>query len=75
MPTSNIAYWTAKFARNQERDKTQVAALRALGWRVLIVWECALKPSALNDTADRAAKWLRSKRGSVFVLEANGRGS
>lgn len=75
MPASNMAYWTAKIARNQERDKAQVAALRALGWRVLIVWECALKPVTLNATADRAAQWLRSRRGDVFILETTGQGS
>lgn len=39
-PKSNPAYWQAKIARNQERDKQTQSRLRALGWRVMVVWEC-----------------------------------
>ena len=42
-PTSNTDYWTEKFRRNVERDKKTKAALRKLGWRVIVVWECQLK--------------------------------
>lgn len=34
--------WTKKFADNVARDKSDINRLRALGWRSLIVWECAL---------------------------------
>ena len=64
MPASNVEYWWAKIARNQERDRSQIAELRTLGWRVLIVWECALKPRTLDATANRAARWLRFGRGA-----------
>ena len=37
---SRIAFWTEKFAANVARDARQEAALRALGWRVLVIWEC-----------------------------------
>ena len=39
-PKSRIAFWTEKFAANVARDARQEAALRALGWRVLVVWQC-----------------------------------
>lgn len=39
-PKSNTVYWHEKLARNVRRDKTHAAALRRLGWRVLVVWEC-----------------------------------
>jgi DNA mismatch endonuclease, patch repair protein len=39
-PKDNAELWAAKFRRNVERDRTTVRALRALGWQVLIVWEC-----------------------------------
>lgn len=54
-PVSNRAYWDAKIARNKARDKETLKKLKALGWRVRVVWECALKqPGA----ADKAARWL-----------------
>jgi DNA mismatch endonuclease (patch repair protein) len=42
-PLSNAAKWDRKFKKNIERDALQTAALRAAGWRVIIVWECELK--------------------------------
>lgn len=49
-PKTNRAYWSDKIARNKARDKKNAAALTALGWRVITVWECELKtldPAAL----------------------------
>lgn len=43
MPQSNRAYWSAKIARNVARDQAASEALRQLGWRVLVVWECELQ--------------------------------
>jgi DNA mismatch endonuclease, patch repair protein len=42
-PKDNAAYWTAKIARNRTRDAASLEALAALGWRTLVVFECALK--------------------------------
>jgi len=39
-PKSNTGYWAPKLARNVERDASNVAALKAAGWRVLVLWEC-----------------------------------
>lgn len=33
-------YWGPKLARNVARDRRNLRALRAQGWRVLVVWEC-----------------------------------
>lgn len=49
-PKQNAQYWAEKIARNQARDKKNAAALKALGWRVITVWECeiaTLDPAAL----------------------------
>ena len=40
---NNADYWSAKISRNIERDKATRTALKRLGWRVLIVWECEVK--------------------------------
>jgi DNA mismatch endonuclease (patch repair protein) len=45
-PKSNLAYWLPKLARNRERDRQSEAALLALGWRVLVVWECETRDAA-----------------------------
>jgi DNA mismatch endonuclease (patch repair protein) len=38
-PVRNAAYWSDKVARTITRDKDTDARLRALGWRVIHVWE------------------------------------
>lgn len=42
-PKNNADYWKNKILGNVERDKRNYEALRAAGWKVLIVWECQLK--------------------------------
>jgi DNA mismatch endonuclease (patch repair protein) len=41
-PKSNTAFWREKFERNTVRDARNTASLEALGWRVLVAWECEL---------------------------------
>jgi DNA mismatch endonuclease (patch repair protein) len=45
-PKSNTDYWRPKLLRNQARDKEHETALKALGWRVLVIWECQTKDEA-----------------------------
>ena len=42
-PKSNIEFWETKIARNKHRDEVTAAHLEALGWTVIIVWECELR--------------------------------
>jgi len=42
-PKNNAEYWAAKIARNKARDQRSLDALRALGWQVLVIWECQIK--------------------------------
>jgi DNA mismatch endonuclease (patch repair protein) len=43
LPKSNVAFWAQKVSRNQARDKAVIDSLIADGWKVLIIWQCALK--------------------------------
>jgi DNA mismatch endonuclease (patch repair protein) len=42
-PKSNRAYWVDKLDRNRARDAEKIAVLGAMGYRVLIVWECDVR--------------------------------
>ena len=42
-PKSNIEFWETKIARNKHRDEVAAAHLEALGWTVIVVWECELR--------------------------------
>lgn len=41
-PRTRPDYWLPKLVRNIARDQASTAALEALGWRVLTLWECEL---------------------------------
>jgi DNA mismatch endonuclease (patch repair protein) len=56
LPKSNARYWREKIARNVKRDAEARAALRRMGWRVKISWECDLHQ--LEREANKVAGWL-----------------
>lgn len=43
MPKSRRAYWVEKIEGNRRRDMRKRRQLKALGWAVVIVWECEIK--------------------------------
>jgi DNA mismatch endonuclease, patch repair protein len=55
MPSTNEEYWRAKFERNTRRDRKTQRALRALGWRVFVVWTCDLDRGTRRVLAALAA--------------------
>ena len=69
MPKSRTATWAEKFAANIERDARQLTALRSLGWRVLVVWECEIK----NEVAvEHMLAALTGRGGAVSKRESSG---
>ena len=58
MPKSNVEFWQAKWNRNVERDQRHEAEWKRLGWNVIIVWECALKPMHRERTLLRICQAL-----------------
>ncbi len=55
-PGSNTDYWNKKLDRNSRRDKMNVSAMRRLGWRCMVVWECQLKNK--ERLMDRVTRFL-----------------
>ena len=48
-PKNNRDYWLQKIARNKERDREHLKALKGEGWQALVVWECEVKDGALIE--------------------------
>ena len=66
-------FWRDKITANKNRDNKQFTLLRDSGWRVGIVWECALKGRAsieFADLIDELSGWIIS---SVPSIEISGR--
>lgn len=60
-PSTNSAFWDAKISANRNRDDKAISALQEAGWRILTVWECALRGTAhwpLENVLRDTAKWL-----------------
>ncbi len=60
-PSTRREFWQAKILGNRERDNKNLEALHKLGWRVLVVWECALKGKTrrqADEVVETTANWL-----------------
>lgn len=55
-PKSNVGYWGPKLQRNVERDALHLKALRGLGWKCLVIWECETKDA--KRVARKVARFL-----------------
>jgi DNA mismatch endonuclease (patch repair protein) len=58
-PKSNITFWQSKFAANVRRDRLAVGALEAMGWTVLVIWECETRNA--DDLRRRLVEFLTKK--------------
>ena len=61
VPKSRREFWVDKFSANRQRDEHNIALLRESGWRVMIVWECALVGKhalPLNEIKELVRAWL-----------------
>lgn len=70
-PKTRAAFWKSKINRNMERDQRVLAALKADGWRVLVVWECALKGRFrrnLTEVLSRTEAFIRNGRKSFAEI-------
>jgi DNA mismatch endonuclease (patch repair protein) len=66
-PASNILFWKKKFSQTVERDRKTTDGLLEDGWRVAIVWECALEGNGVDKVAKTLSVWLRGTKPFVEV--------
>ena len=69
-PKSRGAWWKMKIEGNKARDECNLQALRGSGWRVLEIWECALKGRLRlsEDVAlEQVADWLKSENRNAEI--------
>ncbi|MGF1715902.1 very short patch repair endonuclease [Photobacterium chitinilyticum] len=71
IPKTNTEFWLEKFAKNKERDEKAHKWLEDNGWRVLTLWECAIKyPQyfTLDDLLEYIECWLVGEAASCELL-------
>lgn len=63
LPKTRPEFWSEKIGKNRERDQRNRDRLHELGWRVLEVWECALRgqPKGIQEAyLDQLAAKIRA---------------
>ena len=75
MPKTNTTFWEKKINCNKERDKEEQKKLASMGWHVIVVWECQLKPNMRDETLNSLAFTLTWYPQSAAILcDRAGRG-
>lgn len=67
-PKTRVEFWSLKFKATVLRDKDHVKRLLAAGWRVAIVWECAMRAAGADAVAMQLANWLPSTAASIEIV-------
>lgn len=62
-PSTRAEWWQAKIFRNRDVDARVIETLSGAGWRIGVVWECALKGRSrrsVESVIESCAIWLKS---------------
>ncbi len=64
-PSTRKAWWREKINTTRRRDRRAIRKLTRDGWRVLTIWECALKGRErrpLHHVVLQTSRWLEGKK-------------
>lgn len=70
LPKDNRDFWREKLNKNRLRDVAAVQELMQLGWRVVVVWECATRQDSQKLT-NRICSFIES-HGKYIELSSRG---
>jgi DNA mismatch endonuclease (patch repair protein) len=73
-PSSRPDFWRKKLEGNYSRDQRNIKLLHDLGWRTLVIWECAIKGKQrlpVEALTDQIAYWLTADCPSTSIPDAN----
>jgi DNA mismatch endonuclease (patch repair protein) len=71
VPATRTDFWLKKIQGNRERDRRHETKLLADGWRILTIWECALKGKhkmPLREMVDKIENWIVTQDRTVPQL-------
>jgi DNA mismatch endonuclease (patch repair protein) len=67
MPSQNVEKWKQKFSDNKKRDEKSIDQLRASGWRVLVIWECAIRTQRSRLELDKIKLYIADRK--IYMAE------
>ncbi|MFN8244913.1 MAG: very short patch repair endonuclease [Ferruginibacter sp.] len=59
VPQTRTQWWLDKINRNRSLDKKNIKALKKLGWKVIVIYECHLKSKYLDRTIEKIIQKLK----------------
>ena len=71
VPQTRTEFWLAKIEGNHKRDIASQKNLRADGWRVAVIWECALKGRhrlPIDTLVEHLSVWISSSAAQTLEL-------
>lgn len=74
IPATHTEWWKQKLFRNRQRDHEQWDELRSNGWRVLVVWECAIRGRRKipeSELIEQASHWLKGDNEFFEITSSN----
>jgi len=69
-PATRPEFWESKFTANVQRDNRNMAKLLGMGWRVAVVWECALKDRPVDLIGKSVQEWLLTSERAMLEIPA-----
>lgn len=73
VPKTNVDFWKAKVAHNQEHDALNIQRLESIFWNVITVWECELSKALLPATIDRIETRIKANKANLDTYTARRR--
>lgn len=70
-PATRQAFWVDKIAGNRRRDRETLKRLLDAEWRILVVWECALRGPGRRDFSaaiDECVSFITGSSAQVEII-------
>lgn len=70
LPASRTDFWQKKIQGNRLRDIRCLQELQKMGWRSLVIWECAIRgksSSSMNGLVECIDNWLNKGADSMSI--------
>lgn len=70
-PSTRPEFWRDKIGKNKIRDELNIKSCISMGWKVLVIWECAFKGKArrsFNEVIHTTESWLLYDSQSAEIM-------
>jgi DNA mismatch endonuclease, patch repair protein len=72
LPKTRTEFWSKKIEGNQARDQRNYIVLEAAGWKVLVIWECAVSKKKSLTTKQLEIALTAALKSSKSLIDIRG---